>query len=67
MKNVIKVALAVGVVLSMSGCGAIDRGMANLTGDGSETCHDGVLYLQFTSGVSVKYNQDGSLATCPKE
>ena len=28
-------------------------------------CYDGVLYAQFPEGgVSVKYNQDGSVATC---
>lgn len=54
------------VVVALSGCGAIDRGVSAFTGDGSETCHDGVLYLQFTSGSSVKFNQDGTIATCPK-
>ncbi len=47
-----------------SGCGYIDRGIATVTGDGAEICVDGVNYLQFTSGVSVKYNKDGSIATC---
>jgi len=64
MKKIALMALFGLITLTFSGCGAIDRGMANITGDGSETCHDGVVYLQFTSGVSVKYNKDGSIATC---
>lgn len=48
----------------LGGCGSIDRSIAKFTGKGSETCQDGVIYLQFTSGVSVKYNKNGSIATC---
>ena len=50
--------------LVLVGCGYVDRGMAHLTGDGSETCHEGVTYLQFTSGATVMYNPDGSIHTC---
>jgi hypothetical protein len=52
--------------IALSGCGAADRMGAALTGGGSETCIDGVVYLQFTSGVTVKYNADGTIATCKK-
>lgn len=54
------------LVLSMmlAGCGALDREVASWTGNGSETCVDGVVYLQFTSGVTVKYLPDGRIATC---
>ena len=51
-------------ILVFTGCGAIDRAAAQITGDGSETCHGEVVYLQFTSGTSVKYLPDGSIATC---
>jgi hypothetical protein len=51
-------------LLFLTGCGALDRFSAHITGDASEVCHDGVLYLQFTSGASVKYNTDGTMATC---
>jgi hypothetical protein len=30
----------------------------------SEICIEGVTYLQFSSGATVKYNKDGSLAAC---
>jgi len=53
--------LAVAVLLS--GCGKFDRGVAKWTGS-AEVCVDGVRYLQFTSGASVKYNRDGTIATC---
>ena len=52
------------ILVLFTGCGAIDRSMANLTGDASEVCHDGVIYLQFTSGSSVKYTPSGHVATC---
>jgi hypothetical protein len=29
----------------------------------AEVCIDGVIYLQFPSGATVKYNRDGSIAT----
>jgi hypothetical protein len=51
-------------VLLLAGCGRFDRWLSGLTGDATETCHKGVLYLQFTSGASVAYNQDGSVKTC---
>lgn len=52
------------VAISLTGCGAIDRQLAALTGDASKTCVDGVEYLQFTSGVSVAYTKDGKIKTC---
>ena len=54
MKFTILVVLA----LMLSGCGRLDRWIAGWTGDGVETCVDGVAYLQFTSGVTVKYTVD---------
>lgn len=59
-----KVILAAAVAMIFSGCGAIDRFTAKVTGDGAEICQDGVIYLQFTSGTTVKYKPDGSIATC---
>ena len=58
----IRLALLV-VALTLSGCGKFDRGVAKWTGS-AEVCVDGVRYLQFTSGASVKYNRDGTIATC---
>lgn len=52
------------LALMLSGCGKFDRIIAGITGDASETCHDGVTYLQFTSGASVKYNSDGTISKC---
>lgn len=61
MKKIFTVIL---LSLFLSSCGATDRFFASMTGNGSETCVDGVLYLQFTSGVSVKYLPNGMIATC---
>lgn len=47
----------------LSGCGKVDRLVASATGT-AESCVDGVTYIQFTSGVTVKYRPDGSVATC---
>ena len=44
-------------------CGKVERMVASTTGY-SEMCVDGVKYIQFTSGSSVKYRPDGSVATC---
>lgn len=52
------------LVLMFSGCGAINRIVSGVIGTGTEVCQDKVLYLQFTSGVSVKYKPDGTIATC---
>jgi hypothetical protein len=37
----------------LAGCGKLDRELASFTGRPSELCHDGVIYLQMTSGVTV--------------
>jgi len=50
-------------VLNISSCGRFERGVAKVTGH-AEQCIDGVKYLQFTSGASVKYRQDGTIWTC---
>jgi len=62
LKKLAIAAAAIGC-LSVSACGHFDRGVANITGH-SETCVDGVKYLQFPSGATVKYNRDGSVQAC---
>lgn len=49
--------------LALTGCGAWDRGVAQITGV-AESCYAGVVYLQFTSGVTVKYDKSGKIITC---
>ena len=61
MKN--KLLILIFVVL-LVGCGKVDREISAWTGKGSVVCVDGVKYLQFTSGVTVAYNKDGTIATC---
>ena len=51
------------LLVTLGGCGKINRSIANYTGY-SESCIDGVKYLQFPSGATVKYNIDGHIATC---
>lgn len=58
-----KTAIALALVVALTGCGYVDRGIAHVTGS-SEQCIDGVKYLQFASGASVKYTPDGKIATC---
>lgn len=60
-----KLFVASALALALTGCGAVDRGIAKFTGS-SEMCVDGVKYIQFTSGATVKYNTDGSIALCTK-
>lgn len=47
----------------LAGCGLLDRKIAGYTGH-AITCIDGVRYIQFTSGASVKYTKDGRIETC---
>jgi len=56
--------ILIALALSFAGCGAVDRFASKITGDASETCHEGVMYLQFTSGASVMYNPDGTIHPC---
>ena len=59
-----KKVFAVGALtLLLTGCGAWDRTVAQVAGV-AESCHDGVVYLQFASGVTVKYNQNGGVVAC---
>lgn len=60
MKFVV-VLIAAGMLLS--GCGNVNHVVAGWTGS-TETCVDGVKYLQFPSGATVKYNTNGTIATC---
>ncbi len=55
--------VAIGLLFTLAACGRIDRNIAIFTGS-SELCVDGVRYLQFSSGASVKYTRDGKIATC---
>lgn len=50
-------------MLTLTGCGKVDRGLASLTGT-AKTCIEGVMYLQFTSGATVMYNTDGTIKLC---
>lgn len=47
----------------LAGCGLLDRKIAGYTGH-AITCIDGVRYIQFTSGASVKYTKEGRIETC---
>lgn len=59
-----RVIILVLLTTSIIGCGWIDRKAASITGNASKACVDGVQYLQFTSGVTVQYNTDGSVKLC---
>ncbi len=58
-----KILLIVTALLTLTGCGVLDRGWAYLSGY-SEGCIDGVVYIQFPSGVTVKYDQTGNVQKC---
>jgi uncharacterized protein YceK len=58
-----KLMLTMMVLLFLTSCGRVDRWWAGMSGY-STVCVDGVEYLQFVSGVTVKYNSNGTLATC---
>lgn len=60
------VILWVGVTMSLGACGSFERDVAKFKGH-SQQCVDGVMYLQFASGATVKYRPDGRIWTCGKE
>lgn len=59
-----KIVLIVLILLAACSCGAFDRAAANFTGNASQTCFRGVLYLQFTSGAAVALDKNGMPLTC---
>lgn len=58
-----KLFLAVVLLTSLAGCGKADRIAASWTGY-SETCVDGVTYIQFTSGAARKDDRNGKPVPC---
>lgn len=58
-----RILLLMAAMFFLTGCGAIGHMWAGLAGE-YESCVDGVKYLQFASGVTVKYLPDGKIATC---
>lgn len=57
-----KVLLVAVLALSLTACGKVSQMEAKHTGH--LICVQGVQYIQFSSGVTVMYNQDGSIKTC---
>lgn len=64
MKKFIIATVVTMSTIGLSGCGKVQQLSAHWTGDATETCHDGVVYLQFTSGASVKYDRTSHVVTC---
>jgi len=62
-----KILLGTILALALTGCGQFDRNMARWTGDPTAICYKGVEYVQFTSGASIAYNQDGTVRTCNEQ
>lgn len=51
------------VLLTLTACGSMERTVAHYTGY-SEMCVDGVTYIQFTSGATVKVDRNGRPVPC---
>lgn len=51
------------VLLTLTACGSMERAVAHYTGY-SEMCVDGVTYIQFTSGATVKVDRTGKPVAC---
>lgn len=69
MKKLKLIALVVVAVsiMTLSGCGYIDRKLSGWTGNASKSCIDGVTYLQFTSGATVQVDRKGVPVPCGKD
>lgn len=59
-----KLIVASTLIVSLAGCGGIDRGIAAWTGGATKACVDGVTYLQFTSGATVQVDRSGKPVAC---
>lgn len=57
MKKILIICVAV-ATMSLTGCGKISQLKAHYTGQAAETCHDGIVYLQWTSGSTVKIDKN---------
>jgi hypothetical protein len=62
-KKIIRGTMYFLMFVMLAGCGLFNRSCAQIKGT-SETCYCGVSYIQFPSGVSVKYDQNGKIVTC---
>lgn len=51
-------------LLLLSGCGELKKAASAMTGEPSEYCYHGVVYLQFPSGATHAVNQAGLPLTC---
>lgn len=49
-------------LLCLCSCGSFKQGISKFTGY-SEITIDHVVYIQFPSGVTVKYNENGTICT----
>lgn len=58
-----RILLVVALSILLTGCGAASRTSAVWTGY-SENCVDGVTYLQFASGATVKVDRNGKPVSC---
>jgi uncharacterized protein YceK len=62
-----KLFIVCAVTFALTGCGKFAQLTAHYTGQASETCHDGIVYLQWTSGATVKIDSHTMLPEkCPK-
>jgi uncharacterized protein YceK len=50
------------LLITLSGCGSYNKSISDIQGH-SEVTVDGVVYLQFPSGATVKYDKNGKVCT----
>ena len=52
------------ILVALTGCGEAQRNYSYMTGQPTELCHGGVVYLQFTSGATPMYGTNNLIRTC---
>lgn len=50
--------------MSLQGCGGCQRAITNWTGNLTEKCHKGVIYVQSDSGLALLVNTEGKPVEC---
>lgn len=66
MKNtLISIAFILSTIAFLTGCGEIDKMSTGMTGK-AERCVDGVMYINFTTGATPKYqkSEEPKLVLC---
>lgn len=56
--------ISIVVLLFLLGCGGCQREFTNFTGNLTEKCHKGIVYVQSDSGIALLVTHEGKPVVC---